>query len=220
MTDNNIVVFDMDGVIFDSERACFETWSQAAAGFGISQVRDAFIKSIGTNMNQTRQIVEDMYAAEFGEGIADKILSESSRLFHEKYDGGRLPVKKGVKEILEYLRHNNVRCAVASSTRKAVVEAELTDAGLIDYFEEVIGGDSVKISKPNPEIYLLACDSMKTDPSSAYAIEDSYNGIRAAHAAGMKPIMVPDIIPADDEMRELSVAVCEDLYKVIEYFEK
>ena len=211
------VIFDMDGVIFDSERACLDTWTEAAAGYGLSNVREVFDRCIGTNNNQTRQIVEDAYAKEYGEGIADKLLSESSRLFHEKYDGGRLPVKKGVKEILEYLKAENVRCAVASSTRKAVVEAELRDADLIDYFEEIVGGDSVKVSKPDPEIYLIACDKLKTDPKYAFAIEDSYNGIRSAHAAGMKPIMVPDMIPADDEMRELADTVCESLLDVIDY---
>ena len=212
------VIFDMDGVIFDSERACLYTWTEAASGYGITNVREVFDRCIGTNMNQTRQIVEDAYSKEFGEGIADKLLSESSRLFHEKYDGGRLPIKAGVKEILEYLKAENVRCAVASSTRKAVVEAELRDAGLIDYFEEIVGGDSVKVSKPDPEIYLIACDKLKVDPKDSFAIEDSYNGIRSAHAAGMKPIMVPDMIPADAEMKGLADTVCESLLDVIDYF--
>ena len=218
MRNDYCVIFDMDGVIFDSERACLDTWTEAAVGYGLENIRVVFDKCIGTNKNQTRQIVEDAYAAICGEGIADKLLSESSRLFHEKYDGGKLPIKDGVKEILEFLKSENVRCAVASSTRKAVVEEELRDAGLIDYFEEIVGGDSVKVSKPDPEIYLIACEKMKVNPERAFAIEDSYNGIRAAHAAGMRPIMVPDMIPADDEMKKLSEVVCENLLKVIEYF--
>ncbi|WP_408069237.1 HAD family hydrolase [Butyrivibrio sp. JL13D10] len=217
MNNGYCVIFDMDGVIFDSERACLDTWTEIAAGYGITDVREVFDRCIGTNNNQTRQIVEDAYADSLGEGIADKLLSESSRLFHEKYDGGKLPVKNGVKEILKYLKSENIRCAVASSTRKAVVEAELRDAGLIDFFEEIVGGDAVKVSKPDPEIYSMACEKMKVNPADAFAIEDSYNGIRSAHAAGMRPIMVPDMIPADDEMRELSEVVCEDLLKVIEY---
>ena len=212
------VIFDMDGVIFDSERACLDTWTEAATGYGVENIREVFNRCIGTNKNQTHQIVEDAYAEICGKGIADKILSESSRLFHEKYDGGKLPIKTGVKEILEYLKMENVRCAVASSTRKEVVEAELHDADLIDYFGEIVGGDAVKISKPDPEIYLMACEAMKVRPADAFAIEDSYNGIRSAHAAGMRPVMVPDMIPADDEMRRLSEVVCPDLLKVIEYF--
>ncbi len=217
---NYTVIFDMDGVIFDSERACLETWTEIAGRYGIANLQEVFIKCIGTNNSQTHQIVEDAYAPTYGKGIADKLLSESSKLFHEKYDGGNLPIKEGVREILEYLKAEHIRCAIASSTRKAVVEAELRDAGLLDYFEEIVGGDSVKVSKPDPEIYLIACDKMKVRPSDAFAIEDSYNGIRSAHAAGMRPIMVPDMIPADDEMKELSEVVCDDLIKVIEYLKE
>ena len=217
MTKDHCIIFDMDGVIFDSERACLESWAEAASGYGITDIREVFDKCIGTNNNQTRQIVEDAYAPDFGKGFADKLLSESSRIFHARYDGGRLPVKKGVKELLEYLKAENIGCAVASSTRKAVVEAELRDAGLIVFFKQIVGGDAVKISKPDPEIYLIACRAMEVKPEYAFAIEDSYNGIRSAHAAGMRPIMVPDMIPADDEMRMLSETVCDDLLKVIEY---
>ena len=80
------------------------------------------------------------------------------------------------------------------------------------------GGDIVKISKPNPEIYLLTCKELMIKPEEAYAIEDSFNGIRAAHAANMHPVMVPDMIPADSEMFKLSEVVCNDLFEVIDYF--
>ncbi|MBR1861511.1 MAG: HAD family phosphatase [Lachnospiraceae bacterium] len=220
MDKKNCVIFDMDGVIFDSERACLDTWTEAANACGMKNIREVFYKCIGTNYAQTRGIVEEAYAKEYGAGIADKILSESSRLFHRKYDGGRLPLKAGVKDILDYLKNKNIRCAVASSTREAAVRRELSDAGLADYFEEIVGGDAVKISKPNPEIYLLACSRMQVEPESAFAIEDSYNGIRSAHAAGMRPIMVPDMIPADEEMKDISEVICDDLIEVIEYFER
>lgn len=214
------VIFDMDGVIFDSEKACLICWSEVAAKYGISEICDVFIRCIGTNKNQTREIVEDTYAKEFGSGIADRLLADSSTLFHQKYDDGRLPVKPGVQEILSYLKENDIRTAVASSTRKATVERELEEAGFLSYFDKIIGGDAVKISKPNPEIYLLACQELSVRPAETFAIEDSYNGIRAAHGAGMRPIMVPDMIPADEEMRGLSEVVCGDLFAVREYLAK
>ena len=179
-----------------------------------------FKKCIGTNYAQTTDIVEEAFAPNMGAGIADKLLAESSRLFHEKFDGGRLPVKSGVKDILEYLKGEGVKVGVASSTRRDAVVKELTDAGFIDYFDIVVGGDAVKISKPNPEIYTIACRELGVEPSETFAIEDSYNGIRAAKAAGMRPIMVPDIIGPDDEMRELSEVICDDLSAVVQYFEK
>lgn len=214
------VIFDMDGVIFDSERACLSCWYELGERFGLGDVEPVFKRCIGTNNAQTHDIVENAYADKMGAGIADKLLAESSKLFHEKFDGGRLPIKSGVKEILEYLKDKGVKVGVASSTRKAIVISELTDAGFIDYFDMVVGGDAVKISKPNPEIYTIACRELGVDPSETFAIEDSYNGIRAAKAAGMRPIMVPDIIGPDDEMRELSEVICDDLSAVVQYFEK
>lgn len=214
------VIFDMDGVIFDSEKACLACWTEIAARYGIQEIQDVFTRCIGTNKNQTRQMVESAYAKEFGSGIADRLLADSSVLFHEKYDEGRLPVKPGVREILEYLQEKRIRTAVASSTRKATVERELEEAGFLAYFDKIIGGDAVKISKPNPEIYLLACQELSVRPAETFAIEDSYNGIRAAHGAGMRPIMVPDMIPADEEMRRLSEVVCGDLFVVREYLAK
>lgn len=214
------VIFDMDGVIFDSERACLSCWYELGERFDLGDVEPVFKRCIGTNNAQTHDIVENAYADKMGAGIADKLLAESSRLFHEKFDGGRLPVKSGVKDILEYLKGEGVKVGVASSTRRDAVVKELTDAGFIDYFDIVIGGDAVKISKPNPEIYTIACKELRVDPADTFAIEDSYNGIRAAKAAGMRPIMVPDIIGPDDEMRELSEVICDDLSAVVGYFEK
>ena len=98
------------------------------------------------------------------------------------------------------------------------MERQIGEAGLSHYFDGIVGGDAVKISKPNPEIYLLACEQFGFEPGETFAIEDSFNGIRAARAAGMRPIMVPDMIPADDEMRELSEHICSDLKEVMVYF--
>ena len=103
--------------------------------------------------------------------------------------------------------------ALASSTRREVVLQELTDAGIIDYFDEVICGDMVTRSKPAPDIFLRACEETGVSPDRAYAIEDSYNGIRSAAAGGLRPIMVPDLMPPTEEMRRLSEAVLKDLHE-------
>ncbi len=219
MVNSYCVIFDMDGVIFDSERACLDTWTEAAAGYGITDVREVFDRCIGTNKNQTWQIVENAYAATFGEGIADRLLSESSRLFHEKYDGGRLPMKKGVHTLLDYLKYQGKKIALASSTRKQTVVNELRDAGIIDYFDEIITGDMVTHSKPDPEIFLLACEKIGVKPENVCAIEDSYNGVRSASSGGLRPIMVPDLLPANEEMKELAETVLESLDEVVKYFD-
>lgn len=140
-------------------------------------------------------------------------------LFHEIADTEGIPVKPGAAELLQYLSEEKVPLGLASSTRLAVVTQELQAAGLYDYFQVVVGGDLLKNSKPAPDIYLMTCERMGALPENTYAIEDSYNGIRSAHSAGMRPVMVPDLTPATEEMRDLSVAVFEDLIQVRDYFE-
>ena len=120
---------------------------------------------------------------------------------------------------IQHLSEEKVPLGLASSTRLAVVTQELQAAGLYDYFQAVVGGDLLKNSKPAPDIYLMTCERMGALPENTYAIEDSYNGIRSAHSAGMRPVMVPDLTPATEEMRDLSVAVFEDLIQVRDYFE-
>ena len=213
------VVFDMDGVIFDSERTLLNCWLETAEkhGLDIDLVRKTYIACIGTNLRQTTEIFSNAFLDTLGEEKMWAIWDESNQLHKDRYADGILPLKEGVKEILEWLRSEKVSVGIASSTKKESVERQIRAAGLRDYFIGVIGGDAVKISKPNPEIYLLACDTFGFDPADTYAIEDSFNGIRAAKAAGMRPIMVPDIVMPNDEMEDLSECICKDLYEVIRY---
>lgn len=210
------VVFDMDGTIFDTERLVLDCWEQVGERHGIPGIREVFIRCIGTNSARTQEIVYEHYGKDFP---YEKFSGESSVLFHEIADTEGIPVKPGAAELLKYLSENKVPLGLASSTRLAVVTQELQAAGLYDYFQVVVGGDLLKNSKPAPDIYLMTCGRMGVVPENTYAIEDSYNGIRSAHSAGMRPIMVPDLLPATEEMRDLSVAVFADLFAVKTYFE-
>ena len=165
-------------------------------------------------MVRTREIMLNLYGADFP---YDEYARESSAIFHSRYDGGRLPMKPGVKELLTFLKEHDKKIALASSTRQQVVTDELRDAGVIEYFDRIICGDMVSRSKPAPDIFLKACEELNISPSDSYAIEDSYNGIRAAHAGGLHPIMVPDLLPADEEMQSLAEIVLPSLTSVMEY---
>ena len=206
----------MDGTIFDTERLILDCWEQVGERHGIPGIREVFIRCIGTNSARTQEIVYEHYGKDFP---YEKFSGESSVLFHEIADTEGIPVKPGAAELLKYLSENKVPLGLASSTRLAVVTQELQAAGLYDYFQVVVGGDLLKNSKPAPDIYLMTCGRMGVVPENTYAIEDSYNGIRSAHSAGMRPIMVPDLLPATEEMRDLSVAVFADLFAVKTYFE-
>ncbi len=208
------VVFDMDGVIFDSERAVMQCWKEVASRHNIPDIEKAILACTGTTMVRTREIMLNLYGADFP---YDEYARESSVIFHSRYDGGRLPMKQGVKELLTFLKEHDKKIALASSTRQQVVTDELRDAGIIEYFDRIICGDMVSRSKPAPDIFLKACEELNVSPSDSYAIEDSYNGIRAAHAGGLHPIMVPDLLPADEEMQSLAEIVLPNLTSVMEY---
>lgn len=210
----NAVVFDMDGVIFDSERAVMQCWKEVASRHNIPDIEKAILACTGTTMVRTREIMLNLYGADFP---YDEYARESSAIFHSRYDGGRLPMKQGVKELLTFLKEHDKKIALASSTRQQVVTDELRDAGIIEYFDRIICGDMVSRSKPAPDIFLKACEELNISPSDSYAIEDSYNGIRAAHAGGLHPIMVPDLLPADEEMQSLAEIVLPSLTSVMEY---
>lgn len=218
MPDINIeydaVVFDMDGVIFDSEKATMECWMELADKYGIQNMEKSFMSCLGTTKTRTKEIMHEIYGDKF---LFDEFAKEASLMYHSRYDGGRLPMKKGVVELLEFLSSNKKKIALASSTRRSTVFSQLEDAGIIKYFDAVVCGDMVEKSKPAPDIFLKACELINVVPERAYAIEDSYNGIRAAYAGNMHAIMVPDLLPPNDEMEALAETVLENLLEVREY---
>jgi HAD superfamily hydrolase (TIGR01509 family) len=217
MKDFDAVVFDMDGVIFDSERAVMNCWLELADKYGIENIEEPYYACTGVTEARTREIMLNAYGEDFP---YDKYAKEASEMYHERYDGGRLPMKEGVYEILDFLKKSGKKIALASSTKRQTVINQLRDAKILDYFDEIVTGDMVSKSKPDPEIFLLACNKLNIAPERAYAIEDSYNGVRSASSGKLRAIMVPDLLPANDEMRELAETVQESLNDVIEYLEK
>ncbi len=208
------VIFDMDGVIFDSERAYIECMEEVADMHGLENMHEVALQCIGRNEQSTKQILMEAYGEDFA---YDEYRKQSSDIFHSRYDNGRLPLKPYVNDIFEELEKMEVPIALASSTRKASVIQELSDSGLLHYFDELVCGDMVEKSKPSPDIFLKACEMLGVSPENAYVIEDSYNGIRAAFDAGTHPIMVPDIIAPDDEMRQKAEIILPDLERALEY---
>jgi len=208
------VLFDMDGVIFDSEKLVTACWIEVADKYGIPDIEEACRDCIGINAVVTREKMLQRYGAEFP---YDEYKAEMSALFHSRYDNGRLPLKPGVVELLSFLKEQGILTAVASSTRKEVVTREIQDAGLLAYFDVLICGDMVSRSKPAPDIFLEAAEELHAEPERCYVIEDSYNGIRAAHTAKMRPLMVPDMLPPMEEMEEKCEVILPSLFDVKEY---
>lgn len=208
------IIFDMDGVIFDTENVILQCWKVVAEKYSLPNIETTFYKVIGTNVDETKRILLETYGDDFPyEGFR----AEYRERFFEKMAKKGIPIKKGVRELLSFLKINGYQIGLASSTRREVVEDELSQAGIREFFQVVICGDMVARSKPEPDIYLKACEEMQVSPSDAYAIEDSQNGIRSAHAAGMTVLHVPDLVPPDEETGQLAELVFKDLIEVRNY---
>ncbi len=211
------VVFDMDGVIFDTETVCLNVWKSLAEEFGFENCDEVFSLCIGCNRLHTIQILNDSQKSGFQ---TEEFLRRASERMAEVVKKEGMPVKPGAPELLRWLREHGAKIAVASSTQAATVAEELKMAGLYSYFDVVVGGDMVKKSKPEPDIYLYACSLLEEKPGECFAIEDSHNGIRSASEAKMRTLMVPDRLPATGEMEQLAEAILQDLYAVMAYFQQ
>lgn len=193
-------VFDMDGLLLDTERVVSRAWDEAARRTGFTDVVHAKLACLGLNEASTRRFFLETY----GEDFDYRTFRELTRkLAHEVLDV-HMPVKEGAAYILSILKEKGIPCAVASSTREVTVRDQLDRAGLLPYFSAVITGDMVTKGKPEPEIYLKACAALGVKPSECLAFEDSMNGLRSAHAAGMHPVHIPDQVPANAESLALS----------------
>lgn len=211
------VIFDMDGVLFDTERVYAEIYEEIAKEWGLGDVREAVLGCIGRNANDSRQFFFQCMGPDFP---YDEYVGETIARYKAREAKEGLPMKKGVVELLSYLKQENCHIGLASSTKREKVQMYIERAGIADYFEVVIGGDMVEHSKPRPDIYLIACKELGSKPEETYAIEDSPNGIRAAYGAGMKAIMVPDMIQPEKEITEMTCNICRDLLEVKNYLKE
>ena len=210
------VVFDMDGILFDTERLCMEVWKEFADEMGIEDIETALIGCIGLNRTDTRLFLENFYGKDFP---YDKLRQSTSERMAKRMEK-EIPMLPGVMELLDYLVKKKVPIGLASSSRSEVIKSHITRAGLNHYFQVVVGGDMVEHSKPLPDIYLIACEKLGVSPEDTYAIEDSPNGIRSAYSAGMKAIMVPDMIEPTEEMEHKATVILQSLFEVKEWFEE
>lgn len=211
------VVFDMDGVLFDTESISVQSWCEVAEMQGVQDMESVVMQCIGTNSNDARALLLNHYGQDFAyDAFKEKVWT----WFENFVNQNGVPVKSGVHELLSYLQEQGYKIGLASSSRRETVLGNLEMSGLASFFSVIVTGDMVEHSKPMPDIYLLACEKLGVKPEETYAIEDSPNGIKSAYAAGMKAVMVPDLIQPDEEMRKLSFRIFEDLTEVQRYLEE
>ena len=209
------VVFDMDGVILDSERLAHEAWRELAEEYGFRNIDDVYYRAMGSGLDQ----IIELFRTEYGFDDYAGFEKQAYELAKKRSPGGILPLRKGARELLDYLKDKGVPLALASASEEAVVRRLLSDTQVLDRFSGIVAGDMVTRCKPDPEIFLRACEILGVDPSDACGVEDSANGILALHSAGMRAVMAEDQYHPTPEIAALCEAVFPTLQEVQIYFQ-
>lgn len=206
------VIFDMDGVMFDTERLSAELWQELGQEMGFAAGENLLRRVRGNNIEQ----VKAAFRMHFGEGFPlEEVFRRKRALMEERLERDGVPVKRGLRELLDWLREEGYKLAVATGSSRERVLKNLRDAGVEGYFEQLVCGDQVPVSKPDPAIFLLAAQRLGVEPGHCLVLEDSLNGVEAALAGGFVTVMVPDLLQPEAALRQRLDGVCEDLTAVI-----
>ena len=205
------VIFDMDGLMTDTERLFIDMWCQIMRERGLPERDDVVKYCIG----QAHDLTEQYVAQELGQDFDYvSVLKEINRRSLKYFEEVGVPVKSGLHELMNYLRKENIPCAVATSTKSEYAKSRLRGAGALDYIQVLITGDMVEHGKPDPEIYLKAAAALDVPPESCLVLEDSPHGIEAAYRAGCIPVMIPDLREPDDRTKAMLFDLKESLAEI------
>ena len=197
-------IFDMDGLLFDTERLFQEVWRQIARDMGVTLPPDFTTRICGTSGKKHDDLVRSFYP-----GCDPKELVSQVR--NAVFSRQEIPVMKGVVEILSGMKEHGFRMAVASSSPLPMIKRNLSLTGLDGYFPWIVSGAQVTNGKPAPDIFLLAASTAGVDPSDCYVFEDSINGVIAGNQAGCASIMIPDLIEPNEEAKKAAAGIYPDL---------
>jgi HAD superfamily hydrolase (TIGR01509 family) len=204
------VVFDMDGVLFDTETLYEQSALRAAVELGFEMSSAFFRSTIGSPW----PVVRVRLLEHFGPALPiDELQAASRRIFRELIDNRPL-LKPGVLELLDLLDELGLPRAIATSSTRVTVEHHLRTHKLADRFHRIVAHGDYERHKPDPDPFLKAAEGLAVSPPTCLALEDSHHGVRSASSAGMMTVMVPDLLPPTDEIRALCLYVVPDLHEV------
>lgn len=208
-------IFDMDGVLFDTERVYQEIWKEIALERGVEL--PAFFPQLisGSSGDQSSRVLKKYYQVEDPGLIGEECIEKMKRRLSKE-----VPVKPGAAEILDYLRSLGIKTAVASGSVKEQIQSNLRLSGLEEKFDVIVSGSELLYGKPNPHIFLYAAEQLGCDAAECYVFEDSQNGILAASAAGCRAILIPDIVDPSEDIKRLSSYIAVDLLEAMSLIKK
>lgn len=204
------IIFDMDGVIFDTEMIYLKVWSEVFEKYRYKMTKEIYASVLGTGRENVKKVFVNHFGSDLP--IDDMYIEKDDNLAKEIEKG--VPLKSGVYEILEYLKENNFKIALATSATSKRAFKQLKQANIENFFNAIVCRDEVRETKPNPDIFLKAADKLMVKPEQCIVIEDSSAGIEAAFNAGMLPIHVVDLKEADEKILSNSYKSFNDLSEI------
>lgn len=215
MKDVRLVIFDMDGLLFDTERLSYLAMKRAIEKLGFDFPLDNYKRIIGAGDYESDSILKEIYKRNFS---LDEILEDYQREFQNILYREGLTVKPGVSELLDKLDNKGIKRCIASSSSGKTIHKYLSLSGLLNRFDFYVSGEEVESGKPNPDIFIEACKRAEEVFENSLVLEDSHNGLRAANSAGIACIIIPDIIEPNEEMRKKAYRIFPSLNDVLEIF--
>ncbi|AXY25780.1 beta-phosphoglucomutase [Suicoccus acidiformans] len=205
------ILFDMDGLLFDTEKLYARAMKQAFVDQGVHFSLDDYRMFLGMSDADTLQVIEENYGSR---SLAESVMHDFVENFERFIATGELEMKKGAKSLLEALDQKEMMAYIVSSSTAERIEQHLQDHGIRHFFKGVMSGDEVEHSKPAPDIYQKALADFNLNPSQVMVLEDSLNGVRSAIDAGLKVVMVPDLVQPSEELEAELYGQAKDLFEV------
>ena len=210
------IIFDMDGLMIDSERVTFECYQEILKGMNLTMDEEFYKTLLGKPLKGIYQRFYDVYGNDFP---IEDMIKDVHALMAKRFETEGVPIKTGLKSLLEYLKENNYKTIVATSSNRDRVDTILSQAQITDYFDDSICGDEVTKGKPNPEVFLKSCQKLGVNVDEAIVLEDSEAGIQASYDAGIKVICIPDMKYPEEKYVQMITKIVKSLDDVIDYLE-